>query len=130
MQDLIPRGRVGSDLPSVARWILWVGGAIGLFVTSAALLSDVDPERRGSRLLGALLFGTTSVAAVGSAWLLPRRPRIGRLLGILAAAGGIFLGWVITQTADTLPGALIGVVIVSGAATVAWQLARWSRFGG
>jgi hypothetical protein len=115
-----------SHLPNAARWILWVGGAIGLFVSIAAVLSDIDPERRGSRLLGALLFGTTSVAALGSAWLLPRRPRIGRVLGILAAAGGMFLGWVITQTADTLPRVLVGVAVVGCAALVAWQLARWS----
>jgi hypothetical protein len=119
-----PRG--SSDVPDAARWILWVAGAIGLFITTAGLLGDVDPERRGSRLLGAALFGTTSVAAVGSAWLMPRRPRIGRALGILAGAGGMFLGWVITQSADELPGVLVGVAIAGCAAFVAWRLARWS----
>jgi hypothetical protein len=119
-----PRGR--SDLPNTARWILWVGGSIGLFFSIGAVLSDVDPERRGSRMLGALLFGTTSVAALGSAWLLPRQPRIARVLGILAAAGGMFLGWLVTQTADTLPRVLVGVAIAGGAAFVAWSLARWS----
>jgi hypothetical protein len=93
----------------------------------AAVLGDGDPDRWRARLIGAFLFGTTSVAALGSAWLLPRRPRTGRTLGIFAAAGGIFLGWVITQTADTLPGALIGVAIVGGGAVVAWQLSRRSR---
>jgi hypothetical protein len=118
--------RGGSHLPDAARWILWVGGVIGLFISVVALLGDVDPERRGSRLFGALLFGTTSVAALGSAWLLPRRPRIGRALGILAAAGGMFLGWVITQTADELPGVLVGLAIAGCAGFVAWKLARWS----
>jgi len=102
---------------------------MGLFSSIAAATRDGDPDRRRALLIGAFLFGTASVAALGSAWLLPRRPKTGRILGIFAAAGGIFLGWVITQTADTLPRALVGFVIVGGAALVAWQLARWSKVG-
>ncbi|MEP6469545.1 MAG: STM3941 family protein [Chloroflexota bacterium] len=116
-----------SAVPLPARWILWVGGALGLLASLAAVVGDGDPARQGSRLLGALLFGTTSVAALGSAWLLPRRPRLGRVLGILAAAGGLFLGWVVTQTADEIPRVLVGLAIAGCAAVVAWQLARWTR---
>jgi hypothetical protein len=103
-----------------------VGGALGLFVSLAGVFGDGDPERQASRLFGGLLFGTTSVAALGSAWLLPRRPRAGKVLGILAAAGGLFLGWVVIQIADEMPRLLVGLAITGGAAIVAWQLARWT----
>jgi uncharacterized membrane protein YfcA len=103
-----------------------VGGALGLFVSLAGLLGDGDPERQASRLFGGLLFGTTSVAALGSAWLLPRRPRAGRALGMLAAAGGLFLGWVVIQIADEMPRLLVGLAMTGSAAIVAWQLARWT----
>jgi hypothetical protein len=119
-----PRG--DASVPTAARVLLWVGGAAGLLVSIAAALDEPDPGRQQSRLIGVLLFGTTSVAALASAWLLPRWPRLGRVLGILAAAGGLFLGWVVTQSSAELPGVLIGLAMAGAGAVVAWQLVRWS----
>jgi drug/metabolite transporter (DMT)-like permease len=107
--------------------LLYAGGAAGLLLSVAGALGDVDPGRERSRLIGVLLFGTTSLLSLASAWLLSRRPRIGRVLGLGASAGGLFLGWVVTQSSQQLPGVLLGVAIAGAAAVVAWQLARWPR---
>lgn len=115
-----------SSVPTVARVLLWVGGAAGLLLTIAGALGEADPGRERSRLIGVLLFGTTSVAGLASAWLLPRRPGLGRVLGLVAAAGGLFLGWVVTQSSGELPGVLVGLAMAAAGAVVAWQLVRWS----
>lgn len=112
--------------PTAAHVILWLAGGLGLLLTAAAALGEPDPGREGSRLIGLLIFGTSSVAALGSAWLLTRRPSVARPLGLLAAAGGLFIGWAVTQNAGGLPGALIGLGVGGAALLVGWQLARWS----
>jgi hypothetical protein len=114
-----------SSVPTAARVLLWVGGAAGLLVSIAAALGDAEPGRERSRLIGVLLFGTTSVAALASAWLLPRRRGLGRAIGFLAAAGALFLGWVVTQSSSQLPGVLIGIAMAGAGGVVAWQLVRW-----
>ncbi len=114
-----------ADAPIVPRILLWLSGSLGLLLTLAAIFGEPEAGREGARLVGAAVFGATSVSALGSAFLLTRRPRIGRILGFVAAAGGVFLGWVVVQSADELPGALVGTAIAGTAIIVAWQLARW-----
>ena len=121
-----PPTAVKPDTPVVARVLLWLCGTLGLLVTLAALLSEPEAGREGARLVGATVFGCASVAALGSALLLSRRPRIGRILGFVAAAGGLFLGWVVVQNASELPGAFVGIAIAATGLVVAWQLARWA----
>ncbi len=112
--------------PIVPRILLWLSGSLGLVLTLAALLGESEAGREGSRLVGAAIFGAISASALGSAYLLTRRPRTGRILGFAAAAGGVFIAWVVVQNADELPGALVGTAIGAAAVFVAWQLARWS----
>lgn len=112
--------------PLVPRILLWLTGALGLAITIVAMLDEPTPGREGTRLAGAAIFGATSVAALGSAFLLTRRPTAGRILGFLAAAGGLFVAWAIIRGSSDLPGALVGTAIGAAAIIVAWQLARWT----
>ncbi|HYI67295.1 MAG TPA: STM3941 family protein [Candidatus Limnocylindrales bacterium] len=120
------RPTVKPDTPVVARVLLWLSGALGLLITLVALLSEPEAGRESARLVGAAVFGGTSVAALGSAFLLTRRPLIGKILGFVAAAGGLFLGWVVVRNASELPGALVGIAIAATGLIVAWQLVRWA----
>jgi hypothetical protein len=123
------RKPAGESAPSTAaRALLWLGGAVGLLFTVAGALGGSDPGRETSHLLGVLVFGTTSVAALAAAWLLPRWRRAGRGFGLFAVAGGIFIGWLLTQSSRSGLGAvLIGIAIVAACAFVGWQLFRWWR---
>jgi hypothetical protein len=119
-----------GTVPTAPRVILWLGGIPGLLFTVAGALGGSDPGREGSHLLGVLVFGTTSIAALAGAWLLPRRPSFGRGLGLLAAAGALFIGWLLTQSPRSgLVGAVIGIVIAAAGAYVGWELFRRSRRG-
>jgi hypothetical protein len=114
--------------PTASRVMLWFGGAAALLLTLAGLIDGSEPGREGSHVLGVLVFGTTSVAALAAAWLLPRRPRTGRGLGFVAAAGALFIGWLMTQSSRSGLGAvIIGIAVVAAGAYVAWDLFRWSR---
>ena len=114
--------------PTASRVMLWVGGAAALLLTLAGIIDGSAPGREGSHLLGVLVFGTTSVAALLAAWLLPRRPRTGRGFGFVAAAGAFFIGWLLTQSSRSGLGAvIIGIVIAAAGAYVAWDFFRWSR---
>ena len=117
-------------VPLAPRVMLWFGGMAGLLLTVAGVLGGSDPGRETSHLLGVLVFGTTSVAALLAAWLLPRRPATGRGLGLVAASGALFIGWLLTQSSRSGLGAvIIGIVIAATGAYVAWELFRWSRRG-
>lgn len=115
-----------ADYPRVSRWLLWLTGVGGLLITLAASFDEPDPGREGSRIIGVVIFGTGCAAAVGSAYLMRRRPRIARGLGLVAAAGALFIGWVAVTDASGLPRAAVGIVIVAIGLIVAWQLVRWS----
>jgi hypothetical protein len=115
-------------VPTTSRVMLWLGGILGLLLTLAGIVDGSDPGREMPHLLGVLVFGTTSVAALLAAWLLPRRPSTGRRFGFVAAAGAIFIGWLLTQSSRSgLVAVLIGFVIAAAGAYVAWELFRWSR---
>lgn len=116
------------NVPTAVRPLLWAGGGAGLLFTILGALGGSDPGRETSHLLGVLVFGTTSAAALLAAWLLPRRPHAGRALGFVAAAGALFIGWLLTQsTGSGLGAVMIGIVIALAGAYVAWRLFRWSR---
>ena len=120
--------RQQAPVPTAPRMMLWVGGAAGLLLTLAGVAGGSDPGRERSHLLGVLVFGTTSAAALLAAWLLPRRPRTGRLFGFLAAAGALFIGWLLTQSSRSgLAAVTIGIVLAAAGAYVAWALFRWLR---
>ena len=131
--DVRPSGEPRSPkraVPTASRVLLWFGGIPGLLVTLAGIVDGSDPGREISHLLGVLVFGTTSVAALLAAWLLPRRPRAGRGLGFVAAAGALFIGWLLTQSSGSgLLAVIIGIVIAASGTYVAWELFRWSRRG-
>jgi hypothetical protein len=121
-----PRPRNAFDTAATA--VLWVGGTAGLVFTILGALGGSDPGRETSHLVGVLVFGTTSVAAVLSAWLLPRRARTARVLGLVAAAGALFIGWLLTQSSRSGLGAvMVGIVVAVAGAYVGWRLFRWSR---
>ncbi len=118
------------EVPTASRVMLWVGGIAGLLLTLAGIVDGSDPGRESSHLLGVLVFGTTSVAALLAAWLLPRRPTTGRRFGLIAAAGAVFIGWLLTQSSRSgLVAVVIGIVIAAIGAYVAWELFRWSHRG-
>jgi hypothetical protein len=112
--------------PRLSRWILWLAGGGGLALVLAASLGDPNPGREGSRIAGLILFGIASGSAVGSASLMTRRPRLAQALGLVAAAGALFIGWAVMRAASTFPGALIALAIAACGVIVAWQLIRWS----
>ncbi|MCA1572836.1 MAG: hypothetical protein LC798_21595 [Chloroflexi bacterium] len=117
-------------VPTASRALLWLGGVAGLLITVGGALGGSDPGRETSHLLGVLVFGTTSVAALIAAWLLPRRPRAGRGFGMVAAAGAVFIGWLLTQSPRSGLGAvLIGVGVAAAGAYVGWEVFRWWRRG-
>lgn len=115
-------------VPTASRVLLWFGGITGLLVTLAGIVDGSDPGREISHLLGVLVFGTTSVAALLAAWLLRRRPRAAGGLGFVAAAGALFIGWLLTQSSGSgLLAVIAGILIAASGAYVAWELFRWSR---
>jgi len=121
-------GRRGAPLAS--RVLLYTLGGLGLFAASAALFGESEPGRAATRITGGVVFGVISGAAVVAAYLLGRRPRAGRGLGIAAAAGGLFLGWLVAVgTSRGLGTVLIGIAIVVASGVIAWQLWRWRLHG-
>ena len=112
--------------PRVATGILWVIGVGGLLLSALALMDLSDAERPASRLLGAGVFICVCGAATASAWLLGRRPGAGRIVGLLAAAGLLFLGWILTTSPRaTGTTVILGLVLIAAGALIGWQLFRW-----
>ena len=122
-----PRSSPKRAVPTASRVMLWFGGIPGVLLTLAGIVDGSERGREISHLLGVLVFGTTSVAALLAAWLLPRRPRTGRRFGLIAAAGAVFVGWLLTQSSGSgLVAVLIGIGTAATGAYVAWELFRWS----
>ena len=119
-------GAVRRPHPGLSRWILWVTGVGGLLLTLAGSFSEPNPGRAGSRIAGFVVFAIVSGAAVGSAYLMTRRPRLARILGLVAAGGAVFIGWALMRAESSLPGALVAIAIAAVGLVVAWQLVRWS----
>lgn len=112
--------------PRVASALLWLVGLGGLLLSALSVLDLADAERPSSRLLGAGMFAAVSLTATGSAWLLGRRPRAGKVLGLVAAVGLLLLGWILTTRAATSASTVtLGLLLIGGGAIVAWQLLRW-----
>ena len=112
--------------PRLARILLWAAGPPILLLALAGAFAEVEPERRTSRMLGLLIFAVMSGAATLAAWLLPRRPRLGRRVGLGAAAGMLFVAWILTSRSDNPGGAILfGLGLLAAGAIVAWHLWRW-----
>ena len=125
--DTDPReAEVSPPHPRLSRWILWLTGGGGLLLTLAGSFSEPNPGREGSRIAGFVVFAIVSGAAVGSAYLMTRRPRLARILGLVSAGGAVFIGWALMRAASSLPGALVALAIAAVGLVVAWQLVRWS----
>ena len=112
--------------PRLARFLLWAAGPPVLLLAIAGAFAEVEPERRASGMLGLLVYGVMSGAATLAAWLLHRRPRLGRRVGLGAAAGMLFVAWILTSRSDNPGGAvLFGLGLLAAGAIVAWRLWRW-----
>jgi hypothetical protein len=106
--------------------LLWAAGPPILLLAIAGAFAEIEPERRASRLLGLFIFGVMSALATVAAWLLPRRPRLGRRVGLFAAGGMLFVAWILTSRSDNPGGAvLLGLGLLAAGAVVAWRLWRW-----
>ena len=117
----------GPDRPPLlARVLLWAAGPPILLLAIAGAFEEIEPERRASRLLGLFIFGVMSASATVAAWLLPRRPRLGRNVGLVAAGGMLFVAWILTSRSDNPGGAILfGLGLLAAGAVVAWRLWRW-----
>ena len=82
----------GTD--DVARVLLWVIGVAAVLLAAVALAGEPDPGREASRAAGSALIGGIGLVAIAGGWLLPRRPRIGRIVGLVAVAGVLLIGWI------------------------------------
>jgi hypothetical protein len=109
----------------VARVLLWIIGVAALLLAAVALTGDADPGREGSRATGSVLIGGIGFIAVAGAWLLPRRPRIGRIVGLVASAGILLIGWILTQTTrGGLASVIVGVAVVIVGLVIGQRLLR------
>ena len=106
--------------------LLWAAGPPVLLLAIAGAFAEVEPERRANRILGLIIFGVMSGAATLAAWLLPRRPRLGRRVGLGAAGGMLFVAWILTSRSHNPGGAILfGLSLLAAGAIVAWRLWRW-----
>ncbi len=113
-------------MPQLARRLLWITGA-GLDVLAIlGLLADGDPERTGSRILGAVVVAAVGALAVLAAFIAPRRPILARLLGLAAAGGMLFVAWLLlTQPGSSGFTIAVGLVLLVIGGIVGWRLFRW-----
>jgi hypothetical protein len=110
----------------MARVLLWAVGPPVLLLALAAVFAEVEPERRASRILGFFIIGTVAATATVAAWLLPRRPRLGRRIGLGAAGGMLFVAWILTSRSDNSGGVIsFGLGLLATGSIVAWRLWRW-----
>jgi hypothetical protein len=110
----------------VAHVLLWAVGPSVLLLSFAAAFAEVEPERRASRIIGLFILGSVAGAATLAAWLLGRRPRLGRRIGLVAAGGMLFVAWILTSRSDNPGGVtLFGLGLLAAGSIVAWRLWRW-----
>ena len=115
-----------AELPRRAIRLLWLTG-IGLDVFAImGLLADADPQRMGSRILGAIILAAIGAVAMVAAIMARSRPLLARRLGLVASAGMLFVAWLVLSRPWTSPfTVVIGRVLLTVGASVAWQLYRW-----
>ena len=113
-------------MPLLARRLLW-GTGLGLDVlVIIALLADVEPERAGSRIAGAVVIGAVGSLALAAALLASRRPAMSRFLGLAAAGGMLFVSWlVLTRPGVNFLSIIVWIAAIVVAATIGWHLVRW-----
>lgn len=115
-----------AAMPRLAHRLLWIAG-VGLdVVVILGLFADVEPERVGGRIVGAVVIAGVGSLAVVAAVLAPRRPVAARLLGLAAAGGMLFVAWLIlTRPGTNLFTTVIGLGVLTLGAIIGWQLFRW-----
>ena len=113
-------------MPPLARRLLWATG-LGLDVLAIiGLLAEVEPDRVGSRIAGAVVLAAVGALALAAALLASRRPAVSRFLGLGSAVGMLFVAWlVLTQPGVNLLSILVWSAVIVVAATIGWQLFRW-----
>lgn len=116
------------ELPRRAVRLLWLTG-IGLDVFAViGLLADVEPERMRSRILAAIMVAAIGAISLVAAIMARSRRLLARRLGLAAAAGMLFLAWLLLSRPWTsVFTVLLGLVLLAIGAIVAWQLYRWQR---
>jgi hypothetical protein len=117
-------------MPSLTRRLLWITGS-GLDVLAImGLLADGDPERTGSRILGAVVVAAVGSMAVLAALSALRRPVVARLVGLAAAGGMLFVAWlVLSRPVSNVFTILVGLTLLVIGGIVGWQLFRWRPEG-
>ena len=112
--------------PASARWLLWALGALAAFTAILSIVSTSDPDRGSNRLLGAVVIGLIGAACLVAAWQFERRPRLARVLGLLATAGLGLIGWLLLGTGNRpMSNIIVGIVLLAAGLVLAWLLFRW-----
>ena len=113
-------------MPPLARRLLWTAG-LGLDALAIlALFADTDPDGSRNRVVGAIVIAAVGSLAIVAVVTSARRPPVARLLGMAAAAGMLFVAWIVlTRPGSSWFTILVGLVLLAVGGIVGWQLFRW-----